>query len=81
MAPPVTIKHPAKLAEWVETMERNAAAATNVENQRAAIRYRINGKHVECRSTHTTKGGTYVLFYVDDRRTSRANLPTLLLPQ
>ena len=81
MAPPVTIKHPAKLAEWVETMERSAAAATNVAHPRATLRYRINGKHVECRSTHTTRNGTYVLFYVDDRRTARSNLSARILPQ
>lgn len=80
MAPPLTIKNPDTLAERIRLMEEQAAQATTPDNQGKATA-RINGSVVECRSTATIKNGTYVLFYVDDRRTSRTNLITRLLGQ
>lgn len=81
MSTPLTIKSPETLRSRLHKMEQQAHGATNPENNRVTVKNRINGKNVECRSTHTTRNGTYVLFYVDDRRTARSNLPTLLLPQ
>ncbi len=81
MPTPLTIKSPETLATRLEKMEQQAAQSTTPENNRVTVKNRINGKNVECRSTHTTRNGTYVLFYVDDRRTARSNLPTTLLPQ
>lgn len=76
--PPLTIKSPDTLASHMKRLEDQATGATTLEDSRVSIPARINKRIVECRSTYTTKCGFYVLFYVDGKRTSRANLPNVL---
>lgn len=75
---PLTIKNPDTLQTHMKRLEDQATGATTLEDNRVSIPARINKRIVECRSTYTTKSGFYVLFYVDGRRTSRANLPRVL---
>jgi len=75
---PLTIKSPDTLQTHMKRLEDEATAATTLEDNRVSVKARINKHVVECRSTYTTRNGFYVLFYVDDRRTSRANLPNIL---
>ncbi len=75
---PLTIKSAETLQAHMKRLEDEATAATTLEDNRVSVQARINKRKVECRSTYTTRKGFYVLFYVDDRRVSRTNLPRVL---
>ena len=75
---PLTIKSASTLLSHMGRLESEATLKTTLEDNRVTTRARINKRNVECRSTYTTKNGFYVLFYVDNKRTARANLPSAL---
>ncbi len=77
MTPPI-IKNVQALASYMKKLEDLAIKATSPASNRVTVKSSINEHKVECRSTYTTRKGVYVLFYVDDLRTSRANLPRVL---
>jgi hypothetical protein len=82
MATPLTIKSASVLAVHMGRLESEATLKTTLEDNRVTTRARINKHNVECRSTYTNtytkRNGFYVLFYVDDKRTARTNLPGAL---
>ena len=75
---PLTIKNPETLIARMDLMETKAIEALSPESPKSTVRAKINKCNVECRATATIKNGAYVLFYVNDKRTSRANLPQSL---
>lgn len=75
---PLTIKSLDTLRTHLHKMETEAMKATTPDAPLATVKRKINKRAVEVRSRYTIKNGTYVLFYVDDKRTARDRVPEIL---
>jgi hypothetical protein len=75
---PLTIKSPATLRTHLHKMETEAMAETSSDAPLATKTRKINKRAVEVRSRYTIRNGTYVLFYIDGKRTARDRVPEVL---
>lgn len=78
--PPLTIRKPETLRDRIAATETDTIKQA-AGGARAETRLIINGRIFECKVTPSVKPGRiYTLFYVDGRRTRKADVSEALMP-